>query len=239
MMSATTDNIDGEPQKVVNITTFGAGNQAWRKCLNPGTTIEEYQNPENVLLKVIDYFQWLENNPLNDTRLVSFEGDSKLELIPKPRAATLQGLCIHLGISRDTWGRWRRGNRPDLQGIIAFAEDYMFDSKFAHAAAGLMNPTVIMRDLGLADRSEISGPNGGPIQTEELNRDADDFASAMGRLATSFIEGSAEPVSRSSGDPDVEVGRLVGEAESDSASGGMVDLDDLGGPGVWEDSIRG
>lgn len=237
-MSETADGSSSEKGVLLYNTKFGPGNQAWRNCIRQGTTIAEYQDPENVLKKVIDYFQWLEANPLSDTRLVSFEGESKLELIPKPRAATLQGLCIFLGISRDTWGKWRRGLRPDLQPIIQFAEDFMWDSKFAHAAAGLMNPTVIMRDLGLADRSEISGPNGGPIQTEDLNRDADDFARAMGRLAAGVIEGSATPVSGSESETAVEMAGLVGETEPSSSTGGLVDLDDSSGPGIWEDTVR-
>ena len=37
--------------------------------------------------------------------------------------------------------------------------------KFEGASADLLNPNIIARDLGLADKSELTGAGGGAIET--------------------------------------------------------------------------
>ena len=43
-------------------------------------------------------------------------------------------------------------------------EDIIRTQKFEGASAELLNVSIIARDLGLADKSEHSGPNGGAIE---------------------------------------------------------------------------
>lgn len=144
---------------------FSAGNELWRKCLDYGVKERKFENPDDLLRQIVSYFNWVQENPLYEAKLVSYEGESNVESLPKMRATTLSGMCLYIGLHRDTWGRWRRGERKDLKDIIEFAESYMFNHKFEGAAAGLLNPNIIARDLGLAERTELTGPNGGPIQT--------------------------------------------------------------------------
>jgi hypothetical protein len=85
------------------------------------------------------------------------------------RAMTEDALCLHLSISTRTWRQWAEEKndayRPDLAPVIERARTIIRDQKFAGAAAGLLNPILVARDLGLADKQEISGPNGGPIES--------------------------------------------------------------------------
>lgn len=73
--------------------------------------------------------------------------------VPKPRAMTIQGLCLFIGISRETWSQYRKQNH-DFSDIVADAEDIIRTQKFEGAAANLFNPNIIARDLGLAERQQ-------------------------------------------------------------------------------------
>ena len=45
-------------------------------------------------------------------------------------------------------------------------EEIIRQQKFEGAAANLLNANIIARDLGLADKAEITGRDGGPIETK-------------------------------------------------------------------------
>ncbi|MNN83762.1 hypothetical protein D3C81_2008460 [compost metagenome] len=66
---------------------------------------------------------------------------------------TIVGLCLHLGIHRHTWQNYRISEEFDL--VCDEIEDRMKQYKFENAVAGLMNPTLIARDIGLVDKQEI------------------------------------------------------------------------------------
>jgi hypothetical protein len=77
---------------------------------------------------------------------------------------TIMGLCICLDISHDTWLAYKAKN--DFSGVTTRVEAIIWVQKFTGAAADLLNPNIIARDLGLQDKQskEISGPDGGPIK---------------------------------------------------------------------------
>lgn len=148
---------------------FAVGNELWRLAKNYMRKDKKFETPEELLAKVLDYFQWAEDNPLQESKLVSYEGSSSIEEVPKMRALTLRGLTLHIGVGMETWGGWRRGDRVDLADVIAFAESYLYARKFDGAAAGLLSSNLIARELGLAEKTEMSGHEGGPIQTSSID----------------------------------------------------------------------
>lgn len=127
-----------------------------------------------------DYFEWCQDNPLYEAKLVSFEGVSSLEEVPKWRAFTIGSLCLFIDITTQTWGKWR-AERQDLSSVIGWADETIRQQKFGAAAAGLLNPTIIARDLGLADKQEHTGPGGGPIQTVTTEMTPAEAAEAYAR----------------------------------------------------------
>lgn len=151
-----------------NKYVFASGNELWKRRLRHGIPERKFETAQDLLEEVVGYFNWVIENPLQESKLVAYEGDATVHEVPKMRAMTLAGLCLYCGISRDTWGGWRRQgdkHRSDLADVIRFAEEQMYSYKFDGAAAGLLNANIIARDLGLAERTEISGPGGGPVQT--------------------------------------------------------------------------
>jgi hypothetical protein len=64
-----------------------------------------------------------------------------------------RGLCQFLGIDRSTWNAWKR-HRPNLSLTIEHVESVIWCWKFAGTAAGLLNPSIVARELSLADKTE-------------------------------------------------------------------------------------
>lgn len=101
-----------------------------------------------------EYFQWVEDNPLWETKSYMFQGAPVQDQLPKMRAMTIDGLCLFLDIDDDTWRTWREDK--DFSVVVARADKIIRTQKFAGAAADQLNPNIIARDLGLADRQNVT-----------------------------------------------------------------------------------
>ena len=131
-----------------------AGNQFWRVRSSHGRK-PIFETPEDLWNACEEYFEWVEENPLYEAKAFAYQGDVKIEKLPKMRAMTLEGLCIFLDIGRRTWDDYRA--RKDYSPVTTRVEDVMRSQKFAGAAAELLNPNIIARDLGLADKQDHGG----------------------------------------------------------------------------------
>ena len=60
--------------------------------------------------------------------------------------------------------------------------DAIREQKFVGAAADFLNASIISRDLGLADKREISGPNGGPIEEVTTEMTPEQAAEVYARM---------------------------------------------------------
>ncbi len=80
----------------------------------------------------------------------------------------IRGMCNFIGVNESTWRVWRQ-TRPDLSATIGWAEHVIYMQKFTGAASGQFNANLIARDLGLAEKSELTGRDGGPIQTTTID----------------------------------------------------------------------
>lgn len=170
-------------------TLFAKGNELWKRRLTTGPN-PIFDSPEDLLDACCEYFQWAQDNPLWEEKAFAYEGVVSFESVAKARVFTLVALCAYIGITMPTWGNWRR-DKPEYKDVIAWAESIIYSNKFEGASAGLYNSNIIARDLGLADRNELSGPNGGPIQTEVTSA-RDILASKLsGLTATPQDEGTS------------------------------------------------
>lgn len=162
---------------------FAAGNQFHKLAYKNLGRKKLYSDPKDLVKDIVKWFDWLEANPLQEAKLVSFQGESALEDVPKLRAPTLHSLCAFLGITRSTWGVWRRReDLGELADVVQWAEDIMYSIKFEGASAGLLNPNIIARDLGLAEKTELTGKDGGPLESATIDMtklDTDTLRSIM------------------------------------------------------------
>lgn len=139
------------------------GNQDWRLRINHGRKFM-FNKPEELWEKACKYFDYIEENPLYETKSYSFKGKPHHDAIPKMRAMTIDGFQLFVGMTQTTWYNYKE--KDDFRDTIEMIEKVIRSQKFEGAAADLLNSAIIVRDLGLKDSSEISGPDGGAIKTQ-------------------------------------------------------------------------
>jgi hypothetical protein len=130
------------------------GNQFWRQRSSHGRK-PIFGESEQLWEAAAEYFDWVEANPLKESQAFAYQGDVKLQELPKMRAMTVTGLCIFLDISAQAWSEYR--NREGFGEITMRIDEIIRTQKFEGASAGLLNPNIIARDLGLADKNEVNG----------------------------------------------------------------------------------
>ena len=172
---------------------FAAGNRFWEARSSAGPK-PKFKTAEHLWMSCCESFEWVSDTPLYADTLVTFQGSATHEPVAKMRAMTIAGLCVFIDIARSTWDEWK-SSRPDLSEVIARAEAIIYQQKFSGAAADLLNANIIARDLGLAEKREHTGRDGGPIRTEEVSpreRIAGKLSSLAARGATTDDPGGAE-----------------------------------------------
>ena len=135
---------------------FMPGNRFWEARSSAGPK-PKFDNPDDLWDACAEYFDWVAENPLYEIKGFAFQGTVTKETFPKMRAMTIGGLCLFIDITERQWRDWRE-SRPDLLPIITRAEAIIYEQKFTGAAADLLNPNIIARELGLKDTSKLEGP---------------------------------------------------------------------------------
>lgn len=139
---------------------FQEGNRFWERRSSHGRK-PIFQTPDDLWSAAQEYFKWCEDNPLQEA--IVYQGLLNTEQSkPLMRAMTLDGLMIFLDISDSAWYQYK--SRPDFVEVTKQIDKVIRTQKFEGAAAGLLNPNIIARDLGLSDKSELTGKDGGPMQ---------------------------------------------------------------------------
>ncbi|GAA6176923.1 DNA-packaging protein [Sulfitobacter pacificus] len=137
---------------------FAPGNRFWEARSSHGPK-PKFTCADDLWDACVEYFEWNEDNPLQETKGFAFQGVVTKETFPKMRAMTIGGLCLFLDVTRSTWDEWR-SSRPDLSDIITRAEAVIFKQKFEGASADLLNGSIIARELGLADKQDHQSSDG-------------------------------------------------------------------------------
>jgi hypothetical protein len=135
---------------------FGAGNRFWRGRATSAGPAPKFADAESLWSACVKYFEWIEANPLQEMQLVTFQGCTTQVPVAKMRPMSISGLCLHLGIVPTTWRGWR-SDRPDLALTIEQVESVIWGWQFAGAAADLLDAGMVIRQLGLANRTEQRG----------------------------------------------------------------------------------
>ena len=141
------------------------GNEFWKARSTHGRS-PIFASADDLWEACCEYFEWIEQNPLYEDKLVTFQGLATHEPVAKMRAMTLDGLCIFLDVDRKTWDNYR--SRDGFFQVTSRVDQIIRTQKFQGAAADLLNPNIIARDLGLADKSELTGRDGGPIEVTRI-----------------------------------------------------------------------
>ncbi len=128
----------------------------------------KFKTPADLMAACEEYFDWVQANPLNEHKQYHFQGNIVNSVMAKMRAMTVKGMCIFLGISRSTWDSYCERDNDSEQGFLDITtrvREIIDTQKFEGAAADLLNPNIIARDLGLKDTNshEHSGSVATPV----------------------------------------------------------------------------
>lgn len=134
------------------------GNQFWKLRSTHGRE-KLFATPELLWEAAVEYFEWVEKNPLYESKAFAYMGDISLQQIPLMRAMTLSQLCFYLGCN-EAYFRTFKAQLPegekDFNTVIADIENTIYNQKFQGASANLLNANIIARDLGLRDQSDLT-----------------------------------------------------------------------------------
>lgn len=143
------------------------GNQFWKLVENPTGRPKEYATPGDLWDKAAEYFQWCDSNPL-----MSYEWNGKDPVkceLEKMRAYTIKGLCLFLGIYESTFHTYTTAEtHKEFHYIASHIRDIIYTQKFEGAAAGMLNPNIIARDLGLVDKTDSNHTGIPPANNDVL-----------------------------------------------------------------------
>lgn len=139
---------------------------------------QKYTDPQELWDRAADYFEWCENNQIIEEKAFAAQGTIITHEYHHDRPFTQAGLCVHLGISSETWRNYRKDEK--LAEVINLIDMIMFEQKFSKAAVGMFNANLISRDLNLADKSEIDHTTNGKdmnakMSDEEFNKKLEDL----------------------------------------------------------------
>ncbi|MER8938715.1 DNA-packaging protein [Mesorhizobium sp. M0915] len=129
------------------------GNQFWKARSTHGRS-PIFASPDDLWAAAVEYFEWVETNPLYEAKPFAYQGAVTIESVAKMRAMTITGLCIFLDISMQAWSEYKQ--REGFGEITTRVDEIIRTQKFEGASADLLNANIIARDLGLADKSELN-----------------------------------------------------------------------------------
>ena len=162
---------------------FVAGNRFWEQRSSHGAN-PKFEKASDLWDACAEYFEWNADNPLYEARPFAFQGSVTIARVEKMRAMTIGGLCMFLDVTFKTWTDWRT-DRSDLSHVIAWAENVIYRQKFEGASADMLNPNIIARDLGLADKKDLSSTDKSmsPKAALDLSRLSPEALAELGRIS--------------------------------------------------------
>lgn len=145
------------------------GNQFWKARTTYGTE-KLFESPDSLWDAACEYFQWVEENPLWETKVGQYQAQLVELPIDKMRAMTIQGLCLFLNTTKQTLNNYEsKEGYEDYFDVVKKIKSVIYDQKFSGAAAGLLNSNIIARDLGLAEKSTVTVKDGGKYVSADMS----------------------------------------------------------------------
>lgn len=133
------------------------GNKYWQMRGKHGR--DHKYTPETLQEESKKYYEWNEANPLWEAVIIQRgvktkdkDGIEKIEYFikaPKLRAMTLTAFCLFADITLQTFENYEK--QKDFIGVTTRIKDIIYSQKFEGAAATLLSPNIIARDLGLRE----------------------------------------------------------------------------------------
>lgn len=168
--------------------------------IHPATPIYKRHNPcaptkitDAARLRELieEYFDWCDANPIKTEKIVqkprSEKGYIRVEMT-KPRVHSIEAMGLHCGFSTSVWGNWKT-SRPDLKPVIKWATATMYSRSLEGATAEVMNGSIVVRLLSLADKTEVKTTTVEPETVDyDFTKLDDDELSTLQKLLTKCVK---------------------------------------------------
>lgn len=119
-----------------------------------------WKNAQELEKTFLEYCQSLEENRLEEIDYVGKNAEKVIRY--KMRPTTIEGFCIYAGLTTTTFYNYQEKN--EFLGIISRIKEFCRGNCFDLAASGFIKESIIARYLGLSDKKEFTGENGGQIK---------------------------------------------------------------------------
>ena len=130
--------------------------------------------PEQIEQKFAEYVEQNKQCTFYRNELIK-SGDKAGEVIrvEVPAPLTIVGFCVYLGITKQTFYELLENKDKGFSDILHACKHYIEQNQLAGAAAGVFNPMIIARLLGLQEnqRHEIATPDKITIDLNNNNID--------------------------------------------------------------------
>lgn len=134
------------------------GNQFYKFVKKPTGRPKRF-TPASLWKVALKYFEWYEKNPLYEQKAFA---NGKTKTLPKMRAMTEVSFCLFANMDRQLFRLYKSGAEEykEFFVIANTISDIIYAQKLEGAAADLLNSNIIARDLGLREKTELTGKDG-------------------------------------------------------------------------------
>jgi len=142
------------------------GNDFWRNRSRHGVEAI-FTSPKLLLEAAQEYFDWCQNNPIYKAEWKGF----KIVNVPMMRPVTLGAFALYCGVNDVYFSQFEhtktyKGNE-DFAKALGSIKQYIYEHKYNGGMVGLFNANLVLRDLGLVEKSEVK--NDVPIHAPVFN----------------------------------------------------------------------
>ncbi len=128
-------------------------NQFWKLRSKHGRDLI-FGTPDSLWEAACEYFEATDSRKWTKKDWVG--KDAKKVTRETETPYTISGLCLYMDVSREWWNKFKNENREDFLQVLARIENIIYTQKFEGASVGAFNASIIARDLGLKEQTDIT-----------------------------------------------------------------------------------
>lgn len=149
-------------------------NSEFRCGENP--TPRKFKTPSELWDKAVKYFEWCASTPLLEqhaTKMKVGDGVEEIEYynMNKKRYMSKTSLCLFIGMDRRNFARKYESGEygPAYKEVCEAISAVILDDQMTGAAAGLYNPMIVARHVGLMDANQGEEEQDTKAKSFEIN----------------------------------------------------------------------
>lgn len=144
----------------------------------------KFKTPNEMALLFNDYVDFVTNNNLEEGVAFHYQGDVTHDKIKKMRPLSLEGFCVFVGTTLDTFKNYEslptnNKYKAEFLALCTRIRDIVFVQQYEGAAAGLLNHAVVAAKLHLAQ----------VIKQTNINTTPEDITPESVKKINDYLEG--------------------------------------------------